>query len=358
MQGAPMNGLLASGSATPQSRSAATVGALLRSIIASRGLGRPGDLVSEIGSDNTTTCWKLNAAQTLVVAGTARDATIDDAQACGHIAANAALAPIHAAAAKPLFARMLCECPAGASDAAREAILEGAALALSEAGAILADAQFVDAPTLRFDVLAAGIVRPDRLRSVAGAQAGDALIVAGPLGSGIYATAHARKRLSAEDRDALIAQATRSTRLGIALGSIRNVHAVNVVGPTGLIAAALALGHASALAVVLDARTVPMLPQALALARAGSVSPLSSSNWNRDGALVRLDDRVMPEMRALLTDPHASGALLIACKRESVGRVLALCEAEDVGGAAEVGSLHAVSPDVGGAAKERLTVVA
>lgn len=353
----PLHGLMSSGPATPPSRTSASIGAALRTIIADRKLKRPGDLVSEIGSDNATTCWKLNAAQTLVVAGTARDATVDDAFACGHIAANAALAPIHAAAAKPLFARMLCECPAGASDAAREAILEGAAMALSEAGAVLADAQFVDAPTLRFDVLAAGIVRPDRLRSVAGGQADDALIVAGPLGSGIYATANARKRLSADDRDALIVQATRSTRLGIALGSIKNVHAVNVVGPMGLIAAALALGHASAMAVTLNARAVPALPQALLLARGGFVSALSSSNWNRDGAIVRLDDRVMPEMRALLTDPHASGALLIACKRESVGRVLALCESEDAGSAAEVGSLRTADADPATHAKERLTVV-
>ena len=354
----PLNGLMSAGPSTPPARTTASIGAVLRNIIASRKLKRPGDLVSEIGADNATTCWKLNAAQTLVVAGTARDATVDDAAACGHIAANAALAPIHAAAAKPLFARMLCECPAGASDAAREAILEGAAMAFSDAGAILADAHFVEGPTLRFDVLAAGIVRPDRLRSVAGGQPDDALIVAGPLGSGIYATANARKRLSADDRDALIAQATRSTRLGISLGTIKNVHAVNVVGPMGLIAAALALGHASAMAVTLDARNVPALPQALALARGGCVSALSSSNWNRDGAVVRLDDRVMPEMRALLTDPHASGVLLIACKRESVGRVLALCESEDVGGAAEVGSLRSAGSDATPPAKERLTVVA
>ena len=65
----------------------------------------------------------------------------------------------------------------------------------------------------------------------------------------------------------------------------------------------------------------------------------------------------MPEMRALLTDPHASGALLIACKRESVGRVLALCESEDAGGAAEVGSLHAPAPDAS-EPKERVTIVA
>lgn len=328
------------------------IGALLRDIVEKRALKRPEDLVSPIGDDGVT-CWKLNTAQTLVVAGTARGAAIDDAAACGRIAVEAALAPIHAAAARPLFARLLCECPAGATDAAREAILEGAAVAMSDAGAILADARFVDAPVLRFELLAAGVVRPDRMRGPGGALPGDALVVSGPLGSGIYAAANERRKLPDADRRALLDKPAHATRVGIALGSIRNVHGVAVIGPGGLLSSALALGEAAGVDAEVDAHAVPVLPQALALARAGCVAPRSSTNWNRDGAQVKLDDRVMPEMRALLTDPQAGGALLIACKRESTGRVLELCRAES-GHAAEVGRLHARHED---AAQGRVRIV-
>lgn len=315
-----------------------STGAWLREIVASRSLAIPSDLASEIGNDGASTRWNLNPAQTLVVASTAREAAIDDAEAYGRIAASAALAPIHAAAAVPLFARLICECPPGASDAARKHLLEGAAIAMSEAGAVLADAQFVDAPVLRFDMLVAGVVRPDRLRGSDGAQPGDTLILAGPLGAGVYAAAHARDKLSDADRQVFIAQATRSTKVGIEFGAIRNVHAVAVVGALGLTAAALSLTQSAAVDVRLRAGALPALPRALALAGSGCVSPQSSRNWNRDGALVRLDDTVMPEMRALLTDPQASGALLVSVKPESVERVLALCR-EDGTTAAIVGTV-------------------
>ena len=312
---------------------------LLRGVFDARGLTMPKDLLSAVGA-GASTVWKINAAQTLVVSNTSREATIDDAFECGRIAATAALNAVHATAAKPLFARLTCQCPAAASDAARRALVEGVAVAMSDAGAVLADAQLVEAPVLRFDVLVAGIVRPDRIRGVAGGQAGDALILANALGAGIYAAAHGRGKLSDEDRRALIAHATRSNGVGVALGSIRNVHAVACVGPTGLVAAALALARIADLHATLDARHVPSLPRALVLAKSGCVASDSSRNWNRDGAHVALAENVMPEMRALLTDPATSGSLLIACKRESVERVLKLCRGEGDDDAAVIGTLE------------------
>ena len=72
---------------------------LLRAIVDGRGLSLPEDLVSGIGSGGST-LWKVNAAQTLVVSNTSREATIDDAFECGRIAATAALTAVHATAAR------------------------------------------------------------------------------------------------------------------------------------------------------------------------------------------------------------------------------------------------------------------
>ncbi len=328
-----------------EASAALTTGDMLRAIVEGRGLKIPKDLMSDLGGEGAATLWKLNAAQTLVISHTSREAAIDDAFECGRIAATAALTSIHARAAAPLFARLICQCPAAATDAARKSLVEGVAVAMSDAGAVLADAQVVDAPTLRFDVLVAGIVRPDRVRGIAGAQPDDVLVLASPLGAGIYAAANARGKLLDDDRRVLIEHATRPHRLGIALGTIRNVHAVAEVGPQGLIAAALAIARMAALTATIDVRHVPALAQALTLAKSGCVAPLSSRNWNRDGAIVKLDETVMPEMRALLTDPQASGALLISCKRESVGRVLKLCENGDGAQAAEIGRLASAPAD-------------
>ena len=340
-----VDALLPSSASSSAASIAPTTGDMLRAIFEGRDLKTPKDLISDLGGEGAATLWKLNLAQTLVISHTSREAAIDDAFACGRIAATAALTSIHARAAAPLFARLICQCPAAATDAARKSLVEGVAVAMSDAGAVLADAQVVDAPSLRFDVLVAGIVRPDRVRGIAGAQPDDVLILASPLGAGIYAAAHAKGKLSDDDRRVLIEHATRPHRLGIALGTIRNVHAVAEVGPQGLIAAALAIARTAALTATIDVRHVPALAHALTLAKSGCVAPLSSRNWNRDGAIVKLDETVMPEMRALLTDPQASGALLISCKRESVGRVLKLCENGAGAQAAEIGRLASVLAD-------------
>jgi selenide,water dikinase len=321
----------------------ATSTSMLAGVFAARGLNVPADLVSPIGA-GATTLWKLNAAQTLVVSNTSREAAIDDAFECGRIAATAALSAVHATAAKPLFARLTCACPAGATDAARRALIEGVAVAMSDAGTVLAEAEVVDAAVLRFDVLVAGTVRPDRIRGVGGAQPHDVLVLGSALGTGIYAAANAKGRLPDDDRRTLIDHATQAQRVGIALGTVKNAHAVTSVGPGGLIGAALALAEAASLTVTIIAARVPALPRALALAKAGAVAPESSRNWNRDGAKVTLGDRVMPEMRSLLTDPHPSGALLVACKPESVERVLKLFSDEG-GSAAAIGSFADISTD-------------
>ena len=334
-----IDALLPSAVAQDAAAPALTTGDMLRAIVEGRSLKTPKDLMSDIGGEGAATLWKLNAAQTLVISHTSREAAIDDAFECGRIAATAALTSIHARAAAPLFARLICQCPAAATDAARKSLVEGVAVAMSDAGAVLADAQVVDASSLRFDVLVAGIVRPDRVRGIAGAQPDDVLILASPLGAGIYAAAHTRGKLSDDDRRVLIEHATRPNRLGVTLGTIKNVHAVAEVGPQGLIAAALAIARTAGLIATVDVRHVPALPHALMLAKSGCVAPLSSRNWNRDGATVKLDETVMPEMRALLTDPQASGALLVSCRRESVGRVLKLCETEVGTQAAEIGRL-------------------
>ena len=177
---------------------------------------------------------------------------------------------------------------------------------MSDAGAVLADAQLVDAPDLRFDVLVAGVVRPDRVRGVAGALdrrradpreparrrhlRGRARDAAGcPTTTGASLIAHATRQQRAS--------ASRSARSATSMRSPASDRADSI-------AAALAVARAAAsLQARIVATQVASLPRALSLAKSGCVAPDSSRNWNRDGATVDLAETVMPEMRALLTDP-------------------------------------------------------
>ena len=197
-------------------------------------------------------------------------------------------------------------------------------------------------PLLGF--VAIGVARPDRIRDARGAQPGDAIVLAKPLGTGIYTAALARQKLDAAAYRDLVEGAVQANAAGPALAAIGNVHALAEVSETGLAGRLLAMCRAASLTARIAVHAIPRLPQALALAKGGCIARVSAHNWNRDGAAIRLHDAVMPESRALVTDPQASGGLLVACKPSSADRIVKLLHDAGFAEAAEIGRFGDAPP--------------
>lgn len=109
----------------------------------------------------------------------------------------------------------------------------------------------------------------------------------------------------------------------------------------GLAGHALEVARGARADVVLDWNAVPVLEGARELAAAGLVTGASARNWAGYGFDVSLPPGFAPEAQALLTDPQTSGGLLVSCRPDAVGEVLAIFRRHGFDAAAEIGSIEA-----------------
>jgi len=135
------------------------------------------------------------------------------------------------------------------------------------------------------------------------------------------------------------ALATQLNTPGAALGRMEAVHALTDVTGFGLLGHLLAMCRASGVGATLTFDALPLLPDAVELARAGMTTGASNRNWASYGAEVRLGEDLDEARCAVLTDPQTSGGLLAACSAEAVEQVLALFHDQGFAQAAVVGEI-------------------
>ncbi len=120
----------------------------------------------------------------------------------------------------------------------------------------------------------------------------------------------------------MLSIATQLNTPGAILGGMAAVHAMTDVTGFGLIGHLLAMCRGSAVGASIDVASVPLLPETLALARAGVVTGASARNWASSHQEATLGADVDDIDRAVLTDPQTSGGLLVACAPAAVESVL------------------------------------
>lgn len=154
------------------------------------------------------------------------------------------------------------------------------------------------------------------------AQAGDALILTKPLGTGTILSADmANPRLT----DMLLGEAVSAAWKSMAMSSAAasqiltdHAHAMTDVTGFGLAGHLLEMLDSSGCGAVLDGQTIPLIPGALALAGAGHASSLAPAN-RRVAGRMRVADT---PRNALLFDPQTAGGLLAAIPAERAEKLL------------------------------------
>ena len=270
---------------------------------------------------------------------------VDDPFDFGRIAAANALSDIYAMGARPLFALNLVAFPRDLlPSGALEHILRGGSDIALQAGVAIIGGHSIDDREPKYGLCVLGEVHPERIVRNTGAQPGDVLILTKPIGTGVVATAIKAGTASAN----AIAHATASMitlNRSAAEAMLRvGVSAATDVTGFGLLGHLSSMLRASGVSARIQARKVPLLPDAWQLVEQGHV-PGGTKRNRADIAAYATWDKALPEpLQILLCDAQTSGGLLIATPRENAERLLNELNAAETPAAARIGDVIAGAP--------------
>ena len=270
------------------------------------GLPAPsGDVALGLGDD--AALLTVGGARQVIATDHLRALT-EDPFLMGRIATLHALGDIWAMGATPQAALVNVTLPRQSEPLAARALAEvmaGVTGALSDAGAALAGGHSAMGAEFALGLTVTGLPG-DRLLTKGGAQAGEALVLSRPLGSGTLLAGEMAKAAKGRDIAALWALLARPQGDAAALLA-KAASAMTDVTGFGLLGHLDEMLRASGLHARLDLSAIPILPGAEALAARGIASSVAPAN--RATLLGRV---ALPKdaRTALLYDPQTAGGLL------------------------------------------------
>jgi selenide, water dikinase len=249
---------------------------------------------------------------------------VDDPRTYGQIAAANALSDIYAMGGVPRTALAIAGFPQKDFDPAIiTAVFEGGFSTLQEAGVALLGGHTVRDNEIKFGYAVTGEVDRARVLSNAGARPGDAIFLTKAIGTGIIGTAIKAGRAPEAAVSAAIrsmVQLNRAAAEALRALPAGYVHACTDVTGFGLIGHASEVAAASGVTLDLEARAVPLINGARALAQGNRPGGLAS-NLEHFEKGVEAAANLDPDLLWLLYDPQTSGGLLIFAAAEHAADV-------------------------------------
>ena len=267
--------------------------------------------------------YKLSADLALVQTLDFFTPVVDDPYTFGAIAAANALSDVYAMGGKPVTAlTMLCY-PAKGDLAELEQMLRGGAEKIHEAGCPVIGGHSVNEEDIKIGYSITGLIHPDRIKTNAGAQAGDVLLFTKRIGTGVVSTALKRGMAAPEHVRAAEKSMLTLNKAACEAMLAFNVHACTDVTGFSLLGHSSHIAEASGVTLSIDPRRVPGLPGA----REAWARGIRTGGAERNAAYLeaRVDWNDASEGdRALLMDPQTSGGLLVAVPASRVAEYLSL----------------------------------
>ena len=286
------------------------------------------DLLVGLDPADDAAVYRLDAERAIVFTVDFFPPLVDDPSTFGAIAATNALNDVFAMGGTPLLALSIAAFPEELPAEMLGAILAGADERVRAAGAILAGGHTIRDDEPKYGLAVVGTVHPDAVWPKAGAQPGDVLFLTKPLGTGIVLQAV---------RDGIAPMGA----LGAAVASMLELNkaaadalrpfapsAVTDVTGFGLLGHTHELASRSGVRAILDAATLPLLPDALELALNGVRT--GGDRRNREYASRHVESHADATLEALAYDPQTAGGLLISVRAERAAVLEATLSAEGV----------------------------
>lgn len=255
---------------------------------------------------------------------------VDDPYAFGQIAAANSLSDVYAMGGRPSLAMNLICFPSCLDLQVVRAILEGGADKIREAGAVIAGGHSIEDSEPKYGLCVTGYAHPNDILRNDRARPGDKLVLTKPLGTGILTTAAMADLLDEKQvRDMTALMATLNSAGQRAMMPVRPSACTDITG-FGFLGHVCELARGSGLSVVVDSKSVPVLPGVLELARDGIIPAGAYRNMSFVEDEVAVASAVPQELADVLYDPQTSGGLLISVPGERAPELMKRLEAECV----------------------------
>lgn len=239
---------------------------------------------------------------------------VDDAFDFGCIAAANAISDVYAMGGTPILALGILGWPVDKLPPALAGkVLEGAISVCNEAGIPLAGGHSIDAPEPFFGLSVNGMINKLNIKRNNNIVEGDLLYLTKPIGVGILSTAIKRKLIEEKDYINVLQWMKTLNKIGAALGSMKDVHALTDVTGFGLLGHLIEMIGDTALSIELDYDKIPIIEASKKYLTQRIVPDATYRNWNHYQSHISFGKNVnVMEAFSLLPDPQTNGGLLIA----------------------------------------------
>jgi selenide,water dikinase len=267
---------------------------------------------------------------------------VNDPYWFGQIAAANSLSDVYAMGGNPLTALNLVMFPAKKLDMGfLKEILRGGNDKVKEADASMAGGHSVDDNEPKYGLAVTGSVHPDRILTNCGAQAGDALILTKPLGTGVLFNANRSGKLAYPELEAILPQIAALNRQAMEVALKFGVQASTDVTGFGILGHTLELAQGSNVQINLIYENLPFYANALMMYQKGETTGSNMANRKMAAGLWEMTTNKSAEEQALLFDPQTSGGLLLAVPDLRAADLIAALKKEGVEAAVRVGEVVA-----------------
>ena len=301
----------------------------LSAVIAGLNLPTHPQLLVGLTVSDDAAVYQLNAETALVQTVDFFPPIVDDPYTYGAIAAANALSDVYAMGGTPILALAIAAFPADLPTEVIQAIMQGGADKVAEAGAVVAGGHTVVDKEPKYGLCVTGLVHPGRVTPKAKARPGDVLLLTKPLGTGVIATAIKRNLGDPRHLAAAVASMLQLNREMAVILRDFAVHSVTDITGFGLLGHAAEVARNSQVGLRIDSSALPLLPGALEYAAAGIVPGglLANQRFLEQDGYVRYAPGIDSGRQLLLFDPQTSGGLLIAAPPEVAAAIQSRCAA-------------------------------
>lgn len=248
---------------------------------------------------------------------------VNDPFRFGQIAAANSLSDVYAMGGEPYVAMNIVCFPIATMDVLvlRE-ILRGGLLKIQESGALLVGGHSVQDKEIKYGLSVSGVIDPDRYATNAGLRPRDVLFLTKPIGTGVLATAIKGQWEGCDGFEEEVFRWTaRLNRVpGQAVMRFGLKAATDVTG-FGLGGHLLEMATASDCSIALDVGAVPLMDQALDLARIGLLPLGSHANRHFCHKTVEASPNLDPVLVDLMYDAQTSGGMILGVPPEQAQEV-------------------------------------